>query len=95
VKEAKAAAEKSAQQSLGLEQVLQEIRDRLSAMEDFMKETTAITEESVAEEEDSETRRQLNDLMEKYATLKVRPGRSCLTRRPCLAESCVQNCKSN
>lgn len=70
IKEAKSAAEKSAQLSLGVEKKLKDVQDRVAAMEDSLKETTATTEDSIPEEED-DTKQQIHDLLENYEVLRV------------------------
>lgn len=73
MKEAKTVAERSSQMSIGLEKKLQEVQDRMSAVEDFIKEAcpTVTTEESLIDEDDPETKKQIHTLLEHYEALKV------------------------
>ena len=53
-----------------MEKKLKDVQDRVAAMEDSLKETTATTEESLPEEED-DTKQQIHELLENYEVLKV------------------------
>eukprot|EP00210_Caulerpa_lentillifera_P001113 g1074.t1 len=70
--EAKQAADKSAHVVMTLERHLAEVKDRVVAVEDFMKETTATTEDSVDDEDDILTKQQIQQLFDKYDNLKLR-----------------------
>lgn len=72
VTEAKQVADKSVNVASTLEWHLGEVKDRVAAVEDFMKETTAMTEDSVDYEDDSPTKQQIQELFENYENLKLR-----------------------